>query len=117
MRLAWIALLVLVVSCGAGTPSLSDWMTETWTPLVERVPEPDQATSAACEEALAFLRERGPLVRPAPFPELGDTAEAWVRRAETLLFECSAATQETPYEAGYDDLRRLEREVEAITGS
>lgn len=114
MRLALIGLLIAVVSCGARTPSVSEWMSETWIPLVEQIPAPEQASPARCDEALAVLREEGPQVRPAPFPELGDTADAWVRRAETILFECSAGNPERPYQDGYADLQLLQSEIEAI---
>lgn len=114
MRTGLIVLLLMVVACGSSTPSVDTWLTESWEPVASLVPEPSEATPAVCDHVLGDLRTFGSLVRPAPFPELGDVADAWVGQAENLMFDCAADLEDFDYETEYEHLTRLQAEVEAL---
>lgn len=111
---ALLLFLSIVAACGSDAPTAREWEAESWRPLVEVVPSLDDMGAEVCEEALSILRESGSGVRPAPNSQLADAAEAWVRRAETVMFECSARNAEFDYVAAFADLDRLEMEVEAL---
>jgi hypothetical protein len=116
LRITLLVLLVVLAACGGGTPDVEDWLVEAWDPLVTMVPEPGQESAEICDRVLGELRERGSSVRPAPLPEIGDTADSWVRAAESLMFDCAADLEELDYEERHLHLTRLEAEVEALTG-
>lgn len=92
------------------------WQTRVWEPLVAVIPAPTEADTGACDSALSRLRELSTNLRPAPDPDLGDAADGWLRRAETLVFEC-ASVAESDYVAGYEDLSRLEERVRSLIAS
>lgn len=114
MRTGLIVLLLTVVACGSPNPPVDTWLSESWEPVASLVPEPSGATPAVCDHVLGDLRTFGSLVRPAPFPELGDAADAWVRQAENLMFDCAADLEGFDYQAEYEHLARLRAEVEVL---
>lgn len=115
LQVTLVIVLLALAACGAGTPDVEDWLVETWDPMVALVPEPGEESPDRCDRVLGELREEGSSVRPAPFPEIGDTADSWVRRAESLMFDCAADSPELDYGEGFRHLARLEAEVEALT--
>lgn len=114
MKRSLLVVLSIVIACSAEVPSVQSWQSDVWFPLIGLAPNPDAANPESCEAALTALRERGGEVRPAPNPDLGDAAEAWVRRAETLMFDCSSEAEELDYQAVYEELLSLEAEVGAL---
>lgn len=110
-----IALVLALTACGNGTPDVEDWLVEAWDPLVTMIPEPGQESPDVCDRVLGELRDRGSSLRPAPMPEIGDTADSWVRQAESLMFDCAADLEGLDYEERYRHLDRLIEEVEALT--
>lgn len=110
----WLpVLLVMLVGCGGGQPSTSEWVDEVWAPMRDSVPAPDAATPESCDEALGTIRSRSERIRPAPDVELGDATREWVRRAENLLFDCAAGNA-PDYPARFDELGRQRGQVESL---
>jgi hypothetical protein len=116
LRITLTAFLLALAACGGGAPDVEDWLVEAWDPLVTMIPEPGQESAEVCDRVLGELRERGSSVRPAPLPEIGDTADSWVRAAESLMFDCAAELEDLDYDERYLHLTRLVEEVEALTG-
>ena len=116
--LSWLLVLGLLVgACGDGRPELAAWTEGTWDPLVAIVPSPADSDPAGCETALADLRSQSKELKPAPDAELGAAADDWLRRAETLMFDCAAGAEGFDYETGYADLERLHGEVSVLIES
>jgi len=115
LRITLVIVLMTLAACGAGTPDIEDWLVETWDPMVALVPEPGEESADLCDRVLGELRQEGSSVRPAPLPEIGDTADSWVRQAESLMFDCAADSPELDYGERFHILTRLQAEVEALT--
>lgn len=82
--------------------------------MVAVVPAPETADPDTCAGALARLRELGETLLPAPDPDLGVAAEAWLRRAETLAFDCASETVGLDYAADHGELAAQAAEVEVL---
>lgn len=108
---------VLVGACGDGRPTVASWTSETWTPLVESVPAPRESDPARCDHALADLRANSESLKPAPDGDIGQAADKWLRRAETLVFDCASSLEGFDYEAEYAELERLRIEVESLVAT
>lgn len=108
-----VAALVLA-SCGSDTPEVSVWLADVWTPMVAVVPSPAEATADTCADALARLRELGETLLPAPDPDIAAAAEAWLRRAETLTFDCASDTAGFDYTVDHAELAGHVAELAAI---
>lgn len=113
-RLLATVLLVSLVGCASNQPAMDTWLSGVWRPTLRMIPVPSEVTPQACEDVLGQLRERASSVRPAPFPELGDAAEAWLRAAETLMFDCAADRPDFDYQQRYSHLAALAEEVDTV---
>lgn len=116
--LSWLVVLGLLAgACGDGRPDLATWSEGTWDPLVAIVPSPADSDPTRCESALADLRSHSNELKPAPDAELGAAADDWLRRAETLMFDCAAGAEDFDYETDHADLERLRQEVSVLIES
>lgn len=108
---------LLVVACAGNEPSVEAWTREVWQPAVTAVPTPEGATREACEAALPDLRDVGEDMLPAPDPDIAESAETWLARAESLVFECSSPDTDQDYAEAHRELERLGEEVEGLLAS
>lgn len=113
-----LAAAVLLSACDGGAPDPDEWEAA-WDQARQIVPPievfdegPDEGR---CDETLVRLRQVREELFPAPDDLLGGAADRWLQHAETIFFECPSETgPHVGFEAGYDELARLEREVEDL---
>lgn len=116
-RLVPILCLVMVAGCTSNEPTVQAWTRQVWDPAVAAVPEPSEATQEACEAALPELRAAGEELLPAPDPDIANSAETWLGRAESLVFECSSPDTDQDYAEAHAELERLREEVQGLLAS
>jgi len=105
---------LVAASCAGDRPALTSWLAEVWHPMVAVVPTPTTADADTCAKALARLRELGETLLPAPDPDLAEAAESWLRRAESLTFDCASDGPGFDYSSGHDELAGHAAEVAAL---
>jgi len=112
---------VALAGCGQGSrPTVGEWQ-PTWTSLVQAIPTQaelgDPADMDLCATTLGLLRERAPDLSPTPDMSADDAVADWLSIAETAFFECPPSSGEiTSFAVAYEELRRLESEVNAGLG-
>jgi hypothetical protein len=122
-RLVAVALLVLAVgACGRQErPTLGAWRA-TWERATAIVPSEDDVGATPdrelCESTLGELREVRPDLTPAPDEVVNAAVEEWITYAESVFFSCfEEVSGDDPVAAAYEQLDRLEGEVDAAIGS
>jgi hypothetical protein len=112
-----VALLLALVACGTSRPLADEW-SPLWRDLTSAIPTSaelgDPPSEAVCRDALGMLRSsRGDLF-PTPDRAIDDAFNEWVSLAEDAFFECPPSSRAVPdFSAAYEQLARLEAEIEA----
>lgn len=115
-----LLVLGLVISaCSETRPDSSSWE-DNWADIVAIVPDQsflDDDPSELCQNTLASLRESEATLFPTPDESLDAPVRSWLEVAEGAFFECPPTDGGFP--AAYEELDRLEAEIEAslIAGS
>ncbi len=112
------ALALVSAACTPARPDTEEW-SRRWETAVATLPtRPETGTTidpATCEEVLGRLRLQRNDLLPSPDDRLDETVDQWFRLAEEIFFECPVRLG--PYagwDAGYDELARLQAAVEAF---
>lgn len=112
MRYLAVAL-ALLSACAPDRPSVDIWVEQQWAPIVEVVPQPENATPTACNDALGELRERASGLDPAPFEELREASHGWLNAAESLMFSC-VSEPDFDYATRHERLLLRQAELDAL---
>ncbi len=112
------ALALVTAACTPTRPGTEEWSGR-WEAAVATLPTRPEAGAAVdpatCERVLAELRLQRNNLLPSPDDRLDETVDQWFRLAEEIFFECPIRLG--PYagwDAGYDELSRLQAAVEAF---
>jgi hypothetical protein len=108
----FLVVVFALAACSSDEPTVAEWE-ENWNATVALIPDEsflDDDPTEACQEVLVSLREAETDLFPTPDELTEDTVRLWLETAEGTFFDCPP---EAGFPAAYDELDRLEAEVDA----
>ncbi len=111
---------LIFVACAEQRPSVAEWQSS-WDTIRAQIPaESDLADPPdrdLCAQTLGAIRTDAPSLTPTPDLSSDDAVADWLSIAEAAFFECPPDSGEiTSFAVAYEELRRLEREVDVAIG-